>query len=86
MTSQKPDLVRRFSEAMKESLAYADSHSDAARQVVTTYTQIKADVAATLTLPKWSTDIDKQSVDKMDGLLVANGVLTAPDNTADLLP
>jgi NitT/TauT family transport system substrate-binding protein len=86
MASQKPDLVRRFSDAMKESLAYADSHSDEARQVVTSYTQIKAAVVATMTLPKWSADIDKESVDKMDGLLVGNGVLPAPDNTSDLLP
>jgi NitT/TauT family transport system substrate-binding protein len=86
MASQKPDLVRRFSEAMKESLAYANSHPDAARQIVTTYTQIKANVVASMTLPKWSTDIDKESVDKMNGLLVARGVLSAPDDTAALLP
>jgi NitT/TauT family transport system substrate-binding protein len=86
LAAEKPDLVRRFSQAMTESLAYADSHSDEARQVVTTYTQIKPDVVAAMTLPRWSSQIDKQSVDKMDGLLVADGVLPTPDDTADLLP
>jgi NitT/TauT family transport system substrate-binding protein len=86
LASQKPDLVKRFTEAMQESLAYADSHPDAARQIVTTYTQIKADAVAAMTLPKWSTTIDKASIDKMSALLVSNGLLTAPADTASLLP
>ena len=84
--AQNPDLVKRFTEAMKESLAYATAHPDAARQVVTTYTQIKSDAVAAMTLPKWSTDIDKASIDKMSGLLVSGGLLKAPADTAKLLP
>jgi NitT/TauT family transport system substrate-binding protein len=86
LIADKPDLVRRFTEAMQESLAYADSHPDTVRQVVTTYTTIKADAAGAITLPKWSTSIDKASVDRMNQLLVSGGVLTAPVDTAKLLP
>jgi NitT/TauT family transport system substrate-binding protein len=86
LIAQKPDLVKRFTEAMQESLAYADTHPDAVRQVVTTYTQIKSDAAAAMTLPKWSAQIDKASVDKMSALLVSGGLLTAPADTTKLLP
>jgi NitT/TauT family transport system substrate-binding protein len=86
LMTQKPDLVQRFTEAMKESLAYANSHPDAARQIVTTYTTIKADAAGAMTLPKWSPDVDKPSVDTMSALMVRFGLLGAPADTAKLLP
>ncbi|MEV6842087.1 ABC transporter substrate-binding protein [Actinoplanes sp. NPDC051411] len=80
------DLVSRFGEAMKESLSYADAHPDAVRQIVTTYTTIKSDVAAKMTLPKYSTDIDKASLDKLSSLMVGDGLLKQPADTAKLLP
>jgi ABC-type nitrate/sulfonate/bicarbonate transport system substrate-binding protein len=48
-----PDLVKRFTDAMAESLAYADAHPDEARQVLTSYTKIDQAVIKELTLPKW---------------------------------
>lgn len=80
------DLVSRFGEAMKESLTYADGHPDAVRQIVTTYTTIKSDVAAKMTLPKYSTEIDKTSYEKLSSLMVGDGLLTQPADTAKLLP
>jgi NitT/TauT family transport system substrate-binding protein len=80
------DLVTRFGEAMKESLTYADAHPDAVRQVVTTYTTIKSDVAAKMTLPKYSTDIDRASLDKLSTLMVGDGLLQQPADTSKLLP
>jgi NitT/TauT family transport system substrate-binding protein len=80
------DLVSRFTDAMKESLAYADSHPDAVRQIVTTYTTIKSDVAAKMTLPKYSAEIDKSSLDKLSTLMVADGLLKQPADTSKLLP
>jgi NitT/TauT family transport system substrate-binding protein len=82
----KGDLVTRFTEAMKESLAYADAHPDDVRRIVTTYTTIKADAAAKMTLPKYKADIDKASVDKMNQLMVTEGLLTAPADLSKLLP
>ncbi|WP_433044352.1 ABC transporter substrate-binding protein [Dactylosporangium sp. CS-033363] len=86
LTAQNPDLVKRFTEAMQESLAYADGHADAVRQTVPTYTQIKADAAGAMTLPKWAATVDTASVGKMNQLLVTNGVLSAPVDTTKLLP
>jgi NitT/TauT family transport system substrate-binding protein len=86
LTQTKADLVTRFTEAMKESLAYANSNPDAVRKVITTYTTIKADAAAKMTLPKFEADIDKGSVDMMNQLLVSQGLLTAPADLTKLLP
>jgi NitT/TauT family transport system substrate-binding protein len=86
LMGEKADLAKRFAAAMKESLTYADAHPDEVRQIVTTYTTIKAEAAAAMTLPKFSTDIDKQSVDLMNNLMVQEGLLTAPVDTSKLLP
>jgi NitT/TauT family transport system substrate-binding protein len=86
LTRSNPDLVRRFTEAMTESLRYADAHPDEVRKVLATYTQIAPDVAAKIALPKWPTDINRQSVQTLADLAVGDGLMTkAPDLNA-LLP
>jgi NitT/TauT family transport system substrate-binding protein len=86
LTKSNPDLVKRFTEAMNESLTYADAHPDEVRQVLATYTQIAVDVAAKIVLPKWPTDINRPSVQALADLAVGDGLLTkAPDLNA-LLP
>src|SRR5689334_8109456 len=85
LLGEKPDLAKRFTAAMKESLAYADAHPDEVRQVVTTYTTIKADAAAAMTLPQYKAEIDKASLELMNSLMVKDGLLTAPVDTSKLL-
>jgi NitT/TauT family transport system substrate-binding protein len=80
------DLVTRFTEAMKESLAYAGSHPDRVRQIVTTYTTIKADAAAAMTLPTFRADLDRAALDKVNQVLVTEGLLAAPADLGKLLP
>jgi NitT/TauT family transport system substrate-binding protein len=86
LTSQNADLVRRFGEAMRESLAYANDHPDEARAVIGTYTQIAPEVIADLTLPKWPPDINRASVQTLADLALADGLLTKPADLAALLP
>jgi NitT/TauT family transport system substrate-binding protein len=83
---EKPDLVKRFTEAMNESLAYANSHPDEVRQVLGTYTQITEQVRKALTLPKWPSEIDKDAIDKLAGLAVDYGLLKSKPDIASLLP
>jgi NitT/TauT family transport system substrate-binding protein len=84
--AKNSDLVSRFTAAMEESLAYADANPDAVKQIVTTYTTIKADQAAKMTLPKFSTEIDKSSLDTMNQLMVQQGLLKSAVDTSKLLP
>jgi NitT/TauT family transport system substrate-binding protein len=86
LATSNPDLVKRFSDAMKESLAYADSHPDEVRAVLGSYTQITGDAAKTLTLPKWPADIDTASINKLADLSVTYGLLTAKPDVSKLLP
>jgi NitT/TauT family transport system substrate-binding protein len=86
LAAKNPDLVKRFTEAMKESLAYADAHADEVRKILSSYTQITGDAAAELTLPKWPADINRASVQTLADLGVTDGLLpTKPDLNA-LLP
>ncbi len=86
LTKSDPDLVKRFTEAMTESLAYADSHPDEARQVLTTYTQIDEAVIQELTLPKWPPEINRESVETLATLAVQDGLVTEQPDLAALLP
>jgi NitT/TauT family transport system substrate-binding protein len=86
LTKDDPDLVKRFTEAMTESLAYADSHPDEARQVLTTYTQIDEAVIQELTLPKWPPEINRESVETLATLAVQDGLVTEQPDLAALLP
>ncbi|WP_035856230.1 ABC transporter substrate-binding protein [Cryptosporangium arvum] len=77
------DLVDRFTEALKESNAYADAHPDEVRQILSSYTKITADLAPKLTLPKWPAEINKDSVATLGRLATGDKVLTkAPDLNA----
>lgn len=86
LIASNPDLVKRFNEAMKESLAYADAHPDEARAVIGTYTQIAPDVIAKMTLPKWPADINRQAVQALADLALGDGLLTKPADLNALLP
>ena len=86
LATSNPDLVKRFGEAMKESLAYADAHPDEVRAVLSTYTQITADAAKGLTLPKWPAEIDTASITKLGDLSIQYGLMTTKPDLTKLLP
>lgn len=86
LISSNPGLVKRFAEAMKESLQYADSHPDEVRAVLKTYTQIADDVRAKLILPKWPADVNKASVQTLADLAMGDGLLTKSPDLNALLP
>jgi NitT/TauT family transport system substrate-binding protein len=86
LTKDDPDLVSKFTEAMNESLAYADAHPDEARQVLTSYTQIDQAVIQKLTLPKWPAEINRASVETLATLAVQDGLVTKQPDLAALLP
>jgi NitT/TauT family transport system substrate-binding protein len=86
LTRSNPDLVKRFTDAMNESLRYADAHPDEVRQVLATYTQIAPDVAGKIALPRWPTDINRQSVQTLADLAVGDGLMTKAPDLSALLP
>jgi NitT/TauT family transport system substrate-binding protein len=81
-----PGLVQRFTEAMTESLAYADGHPDEVRAIIGTYTQIAPEARAKMTLPKWPTEINRQAVQTVADISLSDGVLTKAADVNALLP
>ncbi|WP_225635442.1 ABC transporter substrate-binding protein [Streptomyces solaniscabiei] len=83
---QNPEIVKKFQEATAESLAYADSHPDEVREIITTYTKIPADVLAKVTLPKWPAEPDRASIEKLAELGERDGLFEQRPDLDELLP
>ncbi|MEV4708398.1 ABC transporter substrate-binding protein [Actinoplanes sp. NPDC049316] len=81
------DLVKRFTDAMNESLTYAGAHPDEVRAVLGTYTKIDPAVRASLTLPKWPTTINRASVETLAKLGAQDGIFAgATPDLSKILP
>ncbi|WP_367318796.1 ABC transporter substrate-binding protein [Streptomyces sp. HUAS ZL42] len=74
VAQKNPDLVKKFAEAMTESLTYATAHPDEARQILTTYTKINGDVLKNLTLPSWPAEYNMASLEKLASLGEQDGL------------
>jgi NitT/TauT family transport system substrate-binding protein len=87
LIADKPDLVKRFTEAMNESLAYAEAHPDEVRTTLATYTKIDEKARASLTLPKWPTEINRASVETLSKLGAQDGIFgEATPDLGKILP
>ncbi|MDG4797882.1 ABC transporter substrate-binding protein [Micromonospora sp. WMMD1082] len=83
---EKGDLTRRFTAAIEKSLTYAQEHPDEARAALLTYAQIDPAVAEKITLPGWSGQINRESVQTMADLMLADGLISQQVDIAELLP
>lgn len=81
-----PDLVKRFTEALAESSAYADKHPDEARATVTTYTKLTQEQIAKVTLPRFPTDFNRASLEKIADLVKQDGLAEGRPDVSALLP
>jgi NitT/TauT family transport system substrate-binding protein len=87
LIADDPDLVKRFTDAMNESLAYADAHPDEVRAVLGSYTKIDPKARESLTLPKWPAEINKASVERLATLGAQDGIFSgATPDLAKILP
>jgi len=83
---RNPGVVERFSRAMNRSLEYARDHPEEARATVPEYTKIPAPAAEKMTLPTWSADLNRPTIERTADLGVRYGVLGAQPNLDRLLP
>lgn len=83
---QHADVVKKFQDATAESLAYADSHPDEVRAVVTTYTKIPPEVLAKVTLPRWPADPNRASIEALRDLGEQDGLFKKTPDLDKLLP
>ena len=87
LQAENADLVKRFTDAINESLQYADTHPDEVRAVLGSYTKIDEKTRAALVLPKWPTEINTASIETLAKLGAQDGIFASstPD-VAKLLP
>jgi NitT/TauT family transport system substrate-binding protein len=81
-----PDLTKRFTAAINESLGYARDHPDEARDILKTYTKIPAEVIPKITLPAWPADLNRESINTLAQLAQQDGLIAKPADLAALLP
>ena len=86
LEEQNPDLVKRFDQAMQESLSYANNNPGEAREIIGTYTKIDPKVIAQVTLPRWPAEINRDSVKELAKLAKKDGLITNPVDVNALLP
>ena len=67
-----PDIVKAFSEAMTEGLAFASANPEKARAVVSQYTKIDPNLQ--LGLPEWSSEFNIPSIQRLAELSKRYGV------------
>jgi NitT/TauT family transport system substrate-binding protein len=78
LLKDKPELVERFTRAMKKSMEYADSHPEEVRKILGTYTKITPDIANQITLPKFPVEVNKASTEAIAKDAQEDGTLTKP--------
>lgn len=81
-----PDLVERFTEALAEAQAYADENPDEARATVTSYTDLTDEQIAAVTLPRFPTEFNRDSLETIAELSEEDGLLEEPVDLDELLP
>lgn len=86
LLGENPDLVKRFTDAMNESLDYARSHPDEVREILPTYTKIPAEVIPDLILPQWPAEVNRDSLEATAELGRKEGILSGESDLNDLLP
>jgi NitT/TauT family transport system substrate-binding protein len=73
-----PELFKKLRLAINESLEYAQKNPDAVRKQLPKFTKLGPDVAAKLILPKYVTDIPRESVEMFSRTGNEFGMLSKP--------
>lgn len=84
--AENPEVVEAFQRAMQKSLAFADENPDVTRAVLDDYTQIDAAIKEAMTLPRFKTDINVDSVQQLADLALKYGLVSEAVDIEQLLP
>jgi NitT/TauT family transport system substrate-binding protein len=86
LLDRDPQLVAKFTAAVKESLAYAAGHPDEVRAAVGAYTTISDTVRISMALPNWPDEINRPSLERLAKLGQQDGIFARPPVLDNLLP
>ncbi|MEU6521481.1 ABC transporter substrate-binding protein [Streptomyces sp. NPDC046924] len=86
LAQQDPELVKKFAEATRESLAYANDHPDEVREILSTYTKIPQKTLDAMTLPGWPEEPNRASIERLGELGRKDGLFEKAPDLDKLLP
>jgi NitT/TauT family transport system substrate-binding protein len=84
-SAQNRDVIDRFVRAINKSLTYSQSHPEAVRAVVPTYTKIPKAVAAKMRLPQWGSDLNEPTIEQTADLARKYGYIEEKPDLNDLI-
>lgn len=84
--AQSPGVVEAFTAAMKKSLEYAAENPDEVRAIVGTYLDLDPELLEAMTMPRFKTEINEESTQKIADLAVKYGLIKDPIDVSQLLP
>ncbi|HEX3971129.1 MAG TPA: ABC transporter substrate-binding protein [Stellaceae bacterium] len=73
-----PDVIKGFREARIEGLAYHEAHPEAAVESLAKHMNITPEIAKTLVMPRFITDVKPEQIKFWIDLMTEQKVLTAP--------
>ncbi|TDD80454.1 transporter substrate-binding domain-containing protein [Actinomadura darangshiensis] len=81
---KNPDVVKRFTAALKESMSYAESHPDEARGALNGYLKLEPGLSDKVTLPGWNPEAGKAEIAPLARLTVDTGLIGSTRPLDDL--
>ncbi|NIJ12309.1 NitT/TauT family transport system substrate-binding protein [Saccharomonospora amisosensis] len=82
---ENPEVVERFVRAMNKSLEYAAQNPEAVRKTLGEYTKIPDNLLGEVRLGQWSTDLNRESIQRMHDLSKKYGLLEGEANLDELI-
>lgn len=80
-----PELVESFITAMKESQQFAEDNPDAARGILSEYTEIEPEVVEQLNMPRFPQEINRDSTERIIELSEETGLISESVDIDDLV-
>ncbi|MBB5113480.1 NitT/TauT family transport system substrate-binding protein [Micromonospora echinospora] len=83
--SKNAKTVTAFRGAVREAYAYARDHEDEVRAKIPTFTEIKPEVAAKITLTGLRDEVSRQAAEKLAGYAQRDGLITTTPDLDELI-
>src|SRR5699024_4838634 len=80
-----PELVDSFIAAMKESQQFAEDNPEAAKEILSEYTQIEPEVVEQLNMPRFPQESNRESTARIIELSEETGLISDPLDVNDLI-
>ncbi|HJF13203.1 MAG TPA: ABC transporter substrate-binding protein [Enteractinococcus helveticum] len=80
-----PELVDSFIAAMKESQQFAEDNPEAAKEILSEYTEIEPEVVEQLNMPRFPQEINRESTERIIELSEETGLITESVDINELI-